>query len=106
MRDFASQARQQNRKIRSDAGLLSIRRYGHAILDEDVEIAVRSIAAPIPGQDRSADVVLCIATNIATVAKKPLTLEYLPRECVTPFRGRNTAESACPGISLRVLTAG
>jgi IclR family pca regulon transcriptional regulator len=66
------------------AALDKVRRQGYAILDQELEEGVRSVAVPI--RDRATDRVIAavnVSTNVLTVTKERLVKEFLPSLQVT-----------------------
>jgi IclR family pca regulon transcriptional regulator len=55
-----------------------IRRQGYAIVDQEVEGGVRSIAVPVLNRQGAPLAAVTVLTNVATVSKKQLVEEILP----------------------------
>ncbi len=58
--------------------LKSIRRQGYAVVDQEVEGGVRSIAVPVLNRQGVPLAAVTVLTNVATVSKKQLVEEILP----------------------------
>ena len=55
-----------------------IRRQGYAVVDQEVEGGVRSIAVPVLNRQGVPLAAVTVLTNVATVSKKQLVEEILP----------------------------
>jgi IclR family pca regulon transcriptional regulator len=60
------------------AELKTIRRQGYAVVDQEVEGGVRSIAVPVLNRQGVPLAAVTVLTNVATVSKKQLVEEILP----------------------------
>jgi IclR family pca regulon transcriptional regulator len=60
------------------AELKLIQRQGYAIVDQEVEEGVRSIAVPVRNQSGAPLAAVTVLTNVATVSKKQLVDQILP----------------------------
>lgn len=54
------------------------KKQGYAILDQELEEGLRSIAVPITGSNGRTMAAINISTNVATVSKEKLLREFLP----------------------------
>lgn len=54
------------------------RKQGYAVLDQELEEGLRSLAVPIIGSDGRVVAAVNISTNVATVSKEKLLKEFLP----------------------------
>ncbi len=55
-----------------------VRRQGYAVVDQEVEDGVRSIAVPVLNRQGMPLAAVTVLTNVATVSKKQLVEEILP----------------------------
>jgi IclR family transcriptional regulator, pca regulon regulatory protein len=60
------------------AELKAVRRQGYAVVDQEVEGGVRSIAVPVLNRQSVPLAAVTVLTNVATVSKKQLVEEILP----------------------------
>lgn len=58
--------------------LRAVRRQGYAVVDQEVEEGVRSIAVPVLNRAGAPLAAVTVLTNVATVSKKQLVEEVLP----------------------------
>jgi IclR family pca regulon transcriptional regulator len=55
-----------------------VRRQGYALVDQEVEVGVRSISVPVLNKQGVPVAAVTTLTNIATISKKQLVDEILP----------------------------
>jgi IclR family transcriptional regulator, pca regulon regulatory protein len=77
------------------AELKVIRRQGYAVVDQEVEGGVRSIAVPVLNRQGVPLAAVTVLTNVATVSKKQLVEEILP-----------VLQRIVPEIPIQALSAG
>ena len=58
--------------------LKAVRRQGYAVVDQEVEDGVRTIAVPVLNRQGVPLAAVTVLTNVATVSKKQLVEEILP----------------------------
>lgn len=73
---LTSRSLQSKEAIREE--LKTVRRQGYAVVDQEVEDGVRSIAVPLFNRHQQPVAAITILTNVATVSKKQLIDEKLP----------------------------